>query len=146
MSEPPSFIEYSSCLVVLYQSENNLYIKSVCSLLYPNRSCASSCRRSSRWPPRWRRWRQFCVKVGLPGKSILGDYFQDNRTSRRPFLSVRISFPGRPIFIQFVPGPAAERRPLVLGAAVAQRQAEPGQQEEEGHMHLKLVYPHADIY
>ena len=34
-------------------------------------------------------------------------------------------------------GPAAERRPLVLGAAVAQRQAEPGQQEEQGHLHLK---------
>ena len=43
-------------------------------------------------------------------------------------------------------GPAAERRPLILGASVAQRQAEPGQQEEEGHMPLKLVYPHADIY
>ena len=25
-------------------------------------------------------------KIGLPGKSILGDYFQENRTSRRPFL------------------------------------------------------------
>ena len=37
------------------------------------------------------------------GKSILRDYFQENRTSRRPFLLLRISFPGRPIFIQFVP-------------------------------------------
>ena len=25
-------------------------------------------------------------KIGVPGKSILGDYFQENRTSRRPFL------------------------------------------------------------
>ena len=41
-----------------------------------------------------------CIKRGLPGKSILGDYFQENRTSRRPFLLLRISFPGRPIFIQ----------------------------------------------
>ena len=24
-----------------------------------------------------------CIKMGLPGKSILGDYFQENRTSRR---------------------------------------------------------------
>ena len=24
-----------------------------------------------------------CIKIGLPGKSILGDYFQENRTSRR---------------------------------------------------------------
>ena len=31
-------------------------------------------------------------------------YFQENGTSRRPFLLLRISFPGRPIFIQFVPG------------------------------------------
>ena len=22
-----------------------------------------------------------CIKIGLPGKSILGDYFQENRTS-----------------------------------------------------------------
>ena len=44
-----------------------------------------------------------CIKIGLPGKSILGDHFLDNRSSRRPFLLLRISFPGRPIFIQFVP-------------------------------------------
>ena len=44
-----------------------------------------------------------CIKIGLPGKSILRDYFQENMTSRRPFLLLRISFPGRPIFIQFVP-------------------------------------------
>ena len=44
-----------------------------------------------------------CIKISLPGKSILGDYFQENRTSRRHFLLLRISFPGRPIFIQFVP-------------------------------------------
>ena len=43
-------------------------------------------------------------KIGLPGKSILGDCFQENMTSRRPFFFLRISFPGRPIFIQFVPG------------------------------------------
>ena len=44
-----------------------------------------------------------CIKIGLTGKSILGDYFQEKGTSRRPFLSLRTSFPGRPIFIQFVP-------------------------------------------
>ena len=32
-------------------------------------------------------------KISLPGKSILRDYFQENRTSRRPFLLLRISFP-----------------------------------------------------
>ena len=47
-----------------------------------------------------------CIKMGLPRQSILGDYFQENRTSRRPFLLLRISFPGRPIFIQFIPGDA----------------------------------------
>ena len=44
-----------------------------------------------------------CIKIGLQGKSILRDYFQENRTSQRPFLLLRISFPGRPIYIQFVP-------------------------------------------
>ena len=34
---------------------------------------------------------------GLSGKSILGVYFQENKTSRRPFLLLRISFPERPI-------------------------------------------------
>ena len=38
-----------------------------------------------------------CIKIGPPGKLILGDYFQENGTSRRPFLLLRISFPGRPI-------------------------------------------------
>ena len=33
-------------------------------------------------------------------KSIIRDYFQENRTSQRPFLLLRIGFPGRPIFIQ----------------------------------------------
>ena len=45
-----------------------------------------------------------CIKIGLPGKLILRDYFQENRTSRRHFLLLRISFPGRPIFIKFIPG------------------------------------------
>ena len=45
-----------------------------------------------------------CIRIGLPGKLILGDYFQENRSSGRPFLLLRISFPGRPIFIQFIPG------------------------------------------
>ena len=40
-----------------------------------------------------------CIQIGLPGKSILGDYFQETSTTQRPFL-LRISFPGRPIFIQ----------------------------------------------
>ena len=33
----------------------------------------------------------------------VADYFQENRTSRRPFLLLRSPFSGRPIFIQFVP-------------------------------------------
>ena len=44
-----------------------------------------------------------CIKIGLTGKSILGDYFQENRSPGRPFLLLRISFPGRPIFIQLPP-------------------------------------------
>ena len=42
-------------------------------------------------------------KISLPGESILGDYFQEIRTSGRPFLLLRISFMGRPIFIQLPP-------------------------------------------
>ena len=42
-------------------------------------------------------------KIGLPGKSILGDYLQEKMTSQRPFLLLRFSFPGRPIFIQLPP-------------------------------------------
>ena len=59
------------------------------------------------WPSQPRAaWRAGgnCIKLGLPGKSILKDYFQENRTSLRPYLLLRISFPGRPIFIQFIPG------------------------------------------
>ena len=55
--------------------------------------------RSTRTPTLWRQ----LYKIGLPGKSILGDYFEENKTSRSPFLLLRISFPGRPIFIQFIP-------------------------------------------
>ena len=42
-----------------------------------------------------------CIKIGIPGKLIFRDYYM---TSRRPFLLLRISFRGRPIFLQFVPG------------------------------------------
>ena len=51
-------------------------------------------------------------KIGLPGKSILGEYFQEDRTFRRPFLLLRISFPGRPIFIQLPPAAAVPTCPL----------------------------------
>ena len=42
-----------------------------------------------------------CIKIGLPENRF--SYFQENRASRRPLILLRISFPGRPIFIQFVP-------------------------------------------
>ena len=48
-----------------------------------------------------------CIKIGLPGKSIHRDYFQESMTSQRPFLLLKISFPGRPIFIQLPPGATA---------------------------------------
>ena len=54
-----------------------------------------------------------CIKIGLPRRSILRDYFQENRTSRRPLLLLRISFPGRPIFIQLVPGPKVATDPKI---------------------------------
>ena len=51
-----------------------------------------------------------CIKIGLPRKSILRDYFQENMISQRPFLYRRISFTGRPIFTQLPPGGAEPRR------------------------------------
>ena len=58
-------------------------------------------------------------KICLPGKSILRDYFQENVTSRRPFLLLLISFPGRPIFIQLPPVPV--HVPAVGAAALPER-------------------------
>ena len=60
-----------------------------------------------------------CIKLGISGKSILRDYFQENRTSRRPFFLLRISFPGRFIFIQLPPGHEEEEElcPLRLLAS-----------------------------
>ena len=54
-----------------------------------------------------------CIKIGLPGKLILGDYFQENMTSWRPFLLVKISFPRRPIFIPLTPG--LQKLPAFVG-------------------------------
>ena len=48
-----------------------------------------------------------CIKIGFPGKTILGYYFQENMTFPKTFLLLRISFPGSPIFIQFIPAAAA---------------------------------------
>ena len=63
------------------------------------------CSRSSPRPPTWRtRTGGNCIKISLPGKSILSCYFQENRTPQRTFLLLRTSFSGRPIFIQFIPG------------------------------------------
>ena len=68
-----------------------------------------------------------CIKIGLPGKLILGDYFQKNMISRRPFLLLRISFPGIPILIQFVPAAV-----LVLTALLGD--LEDVVEEEEGEV------------
>ena len=59
-----------------------------------------------------------CIKISFPGKSILRDYFQQNTTSQRPFFPVlRFRFPGRPIFIQFIPGVHVEQLVQVLVVA-----------------------------
>ena len=63
-----------------------------------------------------------CIKIGLPGKSILGDYFQEKRTSRRSFLFLRIYFPGRPIFnnsSQIAPEEVAERSVRLVACRAA---------------------------
>ena len=68
-------------------------------------TCCQTCRSTTLTPPSSDGLESGmnCIKIGLPGKSILRYYFQENRTSRRPFLLLKISFPGRPILIQFVP-------------------------------------------
>ena len=43
------------------------------------------------------------IKIGLPGKWILRDHFEENRTSKRPFLFLRISFQGRSFFYTIGP-------------------------------------------
>ena len=85
----------SSCLAL------KSWIEFSISLTSQRRGCAPS-----PWAAVARRaWRPGgnCIKIGLPEKSILKDYFQENRTSRRPFLLPRISFPGRPVFVPFPP-------------------------------------------
>ena len=57
-------------------------------------------------------------KIGLPQKLILRQYFQENRNSRRCFLVLRISFPGRPVFIQLVPVHIRYRVLQHLGPAI----------------------------
>ena len=44
-----------------------------------------------------------CIKIGLPGKIDSRRLFPREKDFQRPFLLVRIRFPGRPIFIQLVP-------------------------------------------
>ena len=44
-----------------------------------------------------------CIKIGLPGKLILRDYFKRIGLPKY-LLLLRISFPGRPIYIQLPPG------------------------------------------
>ena len=39
-----------------------------------------------------------CIKIGLPGKSILRDYFQENMTSQRPFLCTENQFSRKTFF------------------------------------------------
>ena len=53
-----------------------------------------------------------CIKISHLGKSILRDYFQENSTSQRPFLLLRIRFPERSIFVQFIPESSLRRRAL----------------------------------
>ena len=76
-----------------------------CPRAWRTRAPSSACPARPRAPGPGRRGPGCnCIKIGLPGKSILRDYLQENMISQRPFLLLRISFPGRPIFIQFVPG------------------------------------------
>ena len=44
-----------------------------------------------------------CIEIGLPGKSILRDFFQVNMTSRRPFLLTENQFSGKTYFYTIHP-------------------------------------------
>ena len=91
-------------------------------------------------------------KIGLPGKLILRDYFQENRTSRRPFLLQRISFPGRPISIQYVPGEVSEELRLDGGVlhlvhleGVDDPHGQVADQQERHHLRSKEVHVTVEI-
>ena len=63
-----------------------------------------------------------CIKIGLPGKSILGDYFQENMTSRSPFLLLTICFPRKTYFYTIASRPDwrwTTRRPNCSYASIA---------------------------
>ena len=79
-------------------------------------------------------------KNRLPGKLILRDYFQENRTSRRPFLLLRISFPGRPIFIQFVPAEVE-----IEGGGLEEEDEDEGEAEAQDHHQDALLQLHPAI-
>ena len=126
-TQPSPLGDGSPCIHQSLLNHSQLTLFNLCSgnwQSFEKKPLKSYFRRSSS-TPRWRSWarwrrnrgrtwgtfsrtssvgcRDQLYKTGLPGKSILGDYFKENRTSRRPFLLLRISFPGRPIFIQLPP-------------------------------------------
>ena len=102
---PRSSICLSAICLLMYSSPPMAFLMLLCSLAVCGTSGGN------------------CIKISLPGKSILRSYFQENRTSRRPFLLLRISFPGRPIFIQFIPGPRVRQLDNLLPHRVWQRSA-----------------------
>ena len=63
-------------------------------------------------------WRQL-YKIGLPGKAILGDYFQENRTSRRPFSLTEIQFSGKTHFYTIRPWATDSQAAVTALAALA---------------------------
>ena len=76
--------------------------------------------------------------IGLPGKSILGDYFQEKGTSRRPFLLPRISFPGRPILYncpQSLTAESSQAKVAFMGAIGLWRVPEEEKQGKETELY-----------
>ena len=73
--------------------------------------CRSSwtgrCARARRW--RWASTGMNCIKIGLPGKLILSKRKGLLEVLFSWKLSLRIDFPGRPIFIQLPPGTSPGR-------------------------------------
>ena len=89
-----------------------------------------------------------CIKIGPPGKSILRDYFQENRSTRRPFLLLRISFPRSPIVYTIRPwAPVALSHgnlgDAVLGSHVAEEKIahRDGSADFAFHVHRAPVVP-----
>ena len=71
-------------------------------------------------------------------------YYQENRTSRRPFLLLRISFRGRPIYTQFIPEACGEDGDEGVDLAQPHRDQPEEDGADDGGEEASPVVPHGE--